>query len=67
MLTAAVTGGLRLDVVQSRNLLFKLRYQLDYRNVSDLKVKVAKIGELIAVNFSGGHSWIEHGEGIDGS
>jgi hypothetical protein len=62
-LNTAVTGGLRLDAVQSRNLPFKLRYQVGYWDLSDLKVKVAKIGEGIAAKVfksSGGHSWMEH-------
>jgi hypothetical protein len=68
-LTTAVTGGLRLDAVQSRNLL-KPRYQLGYWDLSDRKVKVAKIGEVIAakvVNSSHGHGWMEQGARIDGS
>jgi hypothetical protein len=64
--TAAVTGSWRLDAARSRNLLFKPRYQLGYWGVSDRKVKVAKIGEVIAakvVNSSGGHSWREQERG----
>jgi hypothetical protein len=56
-----VTCGLRLDAAQAYSSLFKLRYQVGNRGVSDRK-KVCKIGIVIAVeatNSSGGHGWIE--------